>query len=131
LSTAVAAGVWGLLQTSLGKSHADTASAQAQPSAAAPQAEETTGLGDFALPVLLSTLEPLPTQDGLTAEVPTEPLPGQRLSPCKKPEREINGGCWILVGDEAPPCTPRTYEWKNRCYWPSFGPPRPATSGPK
>jgi hypothetical protein len=66
--------------------------------------------------------------EGITVGVPKEPLPGQRLAPCNRPQHEINGGCWINVADETPPCVKTTYEWKNRCYMPFIELPRPATS---
>ncbi|MDY7233347.1 serine/threonine-protein kinase [Hyalangium rubrum] len=98
--------------------------------AAAPEGE-TTGLGEVVLTQPLSAPEPLPTSEGIAEEVPKEPLPGQRLPPCKKPQVKIHGSCWIPVADEAPPCIEDTYEWKRRCYVPFFGPPLPATSGQK
>ncbi|MBN1205747.1 MAG: serine/threonine protein kinase [Myxococcaceae bacterium] len=88
-------------------------------------------LGEAASSAAVSAPEPLPEQAGIGAKVPKNPLPGQRLAPCRRPEVEIQGGCWIPVAGEAPPCVPRTYEWKSSCYWPSFGPPHPATSGEK
>jgi hypothetical protein len=91
----------------------------------------TTGLGEAALSEPLSAPVLLPENEGISEDLPKEPLPNQRLPPCKKPQVKINGGCWILVGDEAPPCVEDTYEWRKGCYWPSFGPPLPATSEQK
>jgi len=68
---------------------------------------------------------PSETHQGVSAAVPDAPLPGQRLPPCKKPQVEINGSCWTLVGDEVPPCSDVTYEWRKRCYAPALGPSRP------
>jgi hypothetical protein len=66
--------------------------------------------------------------NGVSAEMPKDPFPGQRLPPCEKPEVELRGGCWVRLGDAAPPCGPRSYEWNKGCYWPSMVPRRPDTS---
>ncbi|MBN9687114.1 MULTISPECIES: hypothetical protein [unclassified Corallococcus] len=47
--------------------------------------------------------------------VPNRPLDGQKVPPCSKPEREVNGGCWLELSDTAP-CPPKTAEHKGRCY---------------
>jgi hypothetical protein len=92
----------------------------------------SSGLSEAAVtePVLI-TPEPLLIYEGVAAELPSGPLPGQRLPPCKRPQLEISGGCWILVGNEAPPCVGAAYEWRKRCYVPWRDPPRPGTSGAK
>jgi hypothetical protein len=95
------------------------------------QQTEASSAGEAAAIEFPSAPEPLPTHEGVTADVPSGPQPGQRTPPCKRPEIEINGGCWILVGNEAPPCVERTYEWRKRCYFPAPAPPRPSTSGLK
>jgi eukaryotic-like serine/threonine-protein kinase len=92
---------------------------------------DTSSLGDLTLPEPLSAQEAMPPQKGVSAAVPAEPLPGQRLPPCKGPQIEINGSCWYLVGNASPPCAETTYEWRKRCYAPSIGPPRPSTTGEK
>jgi hypothetical protein len=102
----------------------------AKAQAPAPESD-TSGLGELTLPEPLSAQEPMPPQKGVSAAVPAEPLPGQRLSPCKGPQIEINGGCWYIVGNASPPCPETTYEWRKRCYAPSMGPPRPSTTGEK
>jgi hypothetical protein len=99
-----------------------------------PGLEQHTGassLGEPAATEFSSAPEPLQTHEGVTAEIPPDPLPGQRTPPCKRPQIEINGGCWIQVANEAPPCVDTTYEWKKRCYFPLPTPPRPSTSGLK
>jgi len=97
-----------------------------------PSAEgETSGLGELALPEPLSPSEPMPTHEGINAPVPEVPLPGQRVPPCQKPQLEINGSCWILVGNETPPCSNITYEWRKRCYLPFMGPSRPLNTREK
>jgi hypothetical protein len=110
-----------------------TASAsQHLPAAQAPAPEtDTSGLGEFTLPEPMSPAEPEPGQQLVSAAVPAQPLPDQRLPPCKGPQIEINGGCWILIGNETPPCSEITYEWKKRCYWPALMPSRPSTTREK
>lgn len=95
------------------------------------QPTEVSSLGEAAATEFLSAPEPLRTHGGVTADLPSGPQPGQRTPPCKRPQLEINGGCWILVGNEAPPCVEGTYEWKKRCYAPWPASPRPSTSGLK
>jgi serine/threonine-protein kinase len=95
------------------------------------QHTEASSLAEPAATEFLSAPEPLSTHEGVTAELPQGPLPGQRTPPCKRPQIEINGGCWIRVADEAPPCVASTYEWKKRCHFPVPAPPRPSTSGLK
>jgi len=127
MSGALAAGVWGLAHTLPGES--STAGVRA--AQAAVLAGDTANLGELVLVEPLSAPEAMSTHEGIGEDVPEGPLPGQRLPPCKRPQIEINGGCWILVGNEAPPCVESTYEWKKRCYLPYFGPGRPSTSGQK
>ncbi|HYI00095.1 serine/threonine-protein kinase [Hyalangium sp.] len=95
------------------------------------QEKGTSALGEAARAEPLKAPEPLPTHKGVSAAVPREPLPNQQLPPCKRPQVELNGSCWIRVADEAPPCVESTYEWRKRCYWPVFLPSRPTTSGQK
>jgi serine/threonine protein kinase len=91
-----------------------------------PSAEgQTSGLGELALPEPLSTSEPVPTHRGINAPVPAVPLPGQRTAPCQKPLVEINGSCWFLIGNETPPCSNVTFEWRKQCYLPFMGTSRP------
>jgi serine/threonine protein kinase len=67
--------------------------------------------------------------NALGRPVPKEPFPGQRKPPCNpKVERVINGACWA-GGIEKPPCGPGAYDYEERCYMPSFNPPRLPTSG--
>jgi eukaryotic-like serine/threonine-protein kinase len=95
------------------------------------QQTRASSLAESAATEFLSAPEPLPTHAGITAQLPAGPLPGQRTPPCKRPQIEINGGCWIRVDYEAPPCVTSTYEWKKRCYFAVPAPPRPSTSGLK
>ena len=90
---------------------------------------DTAALGEAGLAVPPGSPVPGTSQTRISAPVPPTPLPGQRQPPCKKPEVEINGGCWIRVGGESPPCVERTYEWRKQCYMPFMAPPRPSTSG--
>jgi serine/threonine protein kinase len=66
---------------------------------------------------------------GIGAAVPSSPMPGQQHPPCRGPQFEINGGCWILVGNASPPCPETTYEWRKRCYMAVGAPLRPSTTG--
>jgi hypothetical protein len=72
----------------------------------------------------------VPEHQGLRLNLPATPLPGQRRPPCSKREVEINGGCWVFLVNMEPPCGPRIYEWKQRCYWPAFETAIPPTSDP-
>jgi len=87
------------------------------------------GLGEQGL----SSVSPAETpqafeeQQKVTRDMPSEPLPGQRLPPC--PQRGavvINGGCWRRPSIEAAaaPCDSDPdldlYEYKGRCYAPLF-----------
>ncbi|MDC0710055.1 serine/threonine-protein kinase [Stigmatella sp. ncwal1] len=72
---------------------------------------------------------PEPQRGGISREMPKGPFLGQRKPPCKSHEVEVNGGCWLALQDKRPPCGEETFVWKGSCYWPSFLPPRPETSG--
>jgi hypothetical protein len=85
----------------------------------------STGLADAAP---TGVPPPVSAQSRIGLDLPKKPLPSQRQPPCEKPEIEINGGCWVILGNATPPCGARSYEWKNGCYWPSFEQPRPSTS---
>ncbi|ADO69309.1 serine/threonine-protein kinase [Stigmatella aurantiaca] len=69
-------------------------------------------------------------QGGMALDVPEKPFPGQHRPPCGKHELKINDGCWGRLGEAAPPCGTRAYEWKGMCYVPIFDPLRPSTSNP-
>lgn len=102
-----------------------------QEAQAAAQERNTSAVGEAALLQPLPPSEPSTAPENLGAEVPKDPMPNQRQPPCKRPQVEINGGCWIRIADEAPPCVESTYEWKRRCYWPVFTSSRPNTTGEK
>jgi serine/threonine protein kinase len=127
----MAAGGAGLLHTLLEPLPPANASAHVAAAQAPAPESDTSGLGEFTTPEPLSPAEPMPTQQGVSAALPAEPLPGQRLPPCKGPQIEINGGCWFIVGNASPPCAETTFEWRKRCYAPAMGPPRPSTTGDK
>jgi serine/threonine protein kinase len=91
---------------------------------------EPVGLGDDARSAPTTVAPPEPARSGIRKVLPDKPLPGQRLSPCEKPEIEINGGCWVLWVDMSPPCGAHFYEWKGKCYSPILEPPRSPTSDP-
>jgi predicted Ser/Thr protein kinase len=75
-----------------------------------------------------SERRPESKRGGFGLDVPKDPLPAQRRAPCRKYEIEINKGCWVRLGDAAPPCVEGHYAWKNGCYWPVVPPPPPANS---
>ncbi len=86
---------------------------------------KNSALGEASPSEPLSSSGPTPVHEGVSAPVPAQPLPGQRVPPCKKPLVEINGGCWFRVGDDEPPCSDVSYEWRRQCYAPAFGSSRP------
>jgi serine/threonine protein kinase len=88
----------------------------------------STGLADTAPTVTPGVAPPESDPSRIGLDLPKKPLPDQRRPPCEKPEIEINGGCWVILGNATPPCGARSYEWKRGCYWPSFERPRPSTS---
>ncbi|RKG99195.1 hypothetical protein D7X32_27085 [Corallococcus carmarthensis] len=73
-----------------------------------------------------SSSQPLKVERRLV--VPDKPLDGQKVPPCAKPEREVNGGCWLYLGDK-PPCPPKTAEFKGGCYVAVPAPPGQALWG--
>ncbi len=119
----------GLLHALLGPSSSEGVRRHEQVARASAQDGDTAALGEAGLTEPLTPPEPSVSQKPISAPVPPGPLPGQRVPPCKKPEVEINGGCWIPVAGESPPCVERTYEWRKQCYMPFMAPPRPSTSG--
>lgn len=98
--------------------------------AADPSAHGTSpsSVGEAALDQPRFTLEYRP-HNGITAPLPSEPMPGQRHPPCQGHQIEINGGCWYVLGNASPPCGTSAYEWRKRCYVPVGAPTRPSTSG--
>lgn len=89
----------------------------------------TAELGEAALAERVETAAPERERGGISRDMPKDPLPGQRRPPCEFPEVELRNGCWWLLGNATPPCGKRGYAWKNKCYLPSYEPPRPSTSG--
>jgi len=118
----------GLFQALLAPAPLTETREPAQAAGIATEGGASSCLGETALTQPLSVSESRPL-GGISAAVPSEPLPGQRLPPCKGPQIEINGGCWFLVGNTSPPCAETTYEWRKRCYAPFMGPLRPSTTG--
>ncbi len=90
--------------------------------------EESVGLADSARAKEKGLVAPVAERKRIGTAVPEKPLPGQRLAPCEKPEIEINDGCWVILGNEKPPCGRRSYEWKGGCYYPVAATPPPPTS---
>jgi hypothetical protein len=89
----------------------------------------TRGLGDDAL---ASRVEPqhIPLAAKVVSwDLPKQPLPRQRRPPCQqKGAKEIQGGCWIRIGDVEPPCGHNNYEWQGACYYPILDESRVPTS---
>jgi hypothetical protein len=73
---------------------------------------------------------PESSSGGVGFDMPEEPLPGQRRPPCKQPEVEIRGGCWLKIEAAEWECFEVGYTWKWGCYVPSTQRSRPATSEP-
>jgi serine/threonine protein kinase len=87
------------------------------------------GVGDEAL----STVQDSDRRVGpwvlaLGRPLPSKPHPDQRRPPCDRGEVAINGGCWVKVADEKPPCGEKMFEYQGACYWASFSGPRQPTS---
>jgi len=131
LGIMLVAGGGGLLHALLEPSSPVSTLPPTQPAKASAEQGESAGLGELALPEALSLAEPVPTHPGITAPIPEAPLPGQRVPPCQKPQLKINGGCWFLIGNEKPPCSSVTYEWRKQCYLPFMGSARPSTTREK
>jgi hypothetical protein len=70
-----------------------------------------------------------PWMRSLGRPMPSKPYPDQRRPPCERGETEINGGCWVLVGNEKPPCGEKMFDYQGACYFASFTGPKTPTSG--
>ncbi|HYI02874.1 MAG TPA: hypothetical protein VD972_43465, partial [Hyalangium sp.] len=81
----------------------------------------------------LSSVEKVPgagvPYDSLGRPMPKHPSPAQRKPPCERGETAINGGCWVEVGREKPPCGEKMFEHEGYCYKPSVDMPRTPTAG--
>jgi hypothetical protein len=91
------------------------------------------GVGDVALTEATDMSRAGVPTYALGRSVPKTPYPGQRKPPCEpRGEKAINDGCWILVGDEESPCSPKHFDYEGRCYSPAYdvSTPRPPTSEP-
>jgi len=82
-------------------------------------------VGDEAPEVPVGEAPPEQGTGGMSLNMLKKPLPGQHRPPCQKPMVEINGGCWVRMGETTPPCGARSYEWNKECYLPVFDAPRP------
>ena len=67
---------------------------------------------------------------GASDDMPQEPFADQRRPPCREPEVEIRGGCWLKIEAAEWQCVEVGYWWRWGCYVPSPQRPRPATAGP-
>jgi hypothetical protein len=70
----------------------------------------------------------LPAILSLGRPMPTGPLQGQRRPPCPRGDREINGGCWVEVAREKPPCGDTMFDYDGACFKVSVDMPRQPTS---
>ncbi len=126
-------GIWWMGTGPLGEPR-EIAQAEAPAIDTAPDAG-TRGLGD-STPIarMASQQVPIvPRGEGIMAQFPEGPLPGQMRPPCRaQGQIEINGGCWQRFAEVRPPCAGGTYEWKGACYWPVPERPRaqPRTAKP-
>ncbi|WP_407736565.1 serine/threonine-protein kinase [Hyalangium sp.] len=95
-------------------------------------ADGGTSLADETLASMVKMEQPQLTWQGLEADMPKEPLPGQARPPCKQRGAVvINGGCWGRPENSTPPCGEGDYEWGGLCYRPILGKAAPATSEPR
>ncbi|ADO74330.1 serine/threonine-protein kinase [Stigmatella aurantiaca] len=88
----------------------------------------TSGLAKDALPSEDSVRNPEPRPVRIGLDIPKKPLPGQLRPPCRKREKELNGGCWGVPRDATPPCEEGNYEWRGACYYPVLAPVPSGTS---
>ncbi|ADO68302.1 Serine/threonine protein kinase [Stigmatella aurantiaca DW4/3-1] len=87
----------------------------------------TSGLAETVIENPVSAVPFISTRGGFGLEFPKKPLLGQRRPPGRRPQIEINGGCWLELLDVAPPCDDESYLYKGKCYEP-HGLPRLETS---
>ncbi|HEX8703009.1 MAG TPA: serine/threonine-protein kinase [Myxococcaceae bacterium] len=104
------------------------------------EAEETGSLGErdssgvgpsAAEQAWVSTSAPSSFSTGTSFDMPQEPFEDQRRPPCREPEVEIRGGCWLKIEATEWQCPEVGYSWRWGCYTPSLQRSRPATSGPQ
>jgi hypothetical protein len=87
------------------------------------------GVGDEALSSVQDVPQAvLPAILSLGRPMPTGPLKGQRRPPCPRGDREINGGCWVEVAREKPPCGDTMFDYDGACFKVSMDMPRQPTS---
>jgi len=92
-------------------------------------------LADLAAPELLSAVpDVLPVSGAVDVggiigrDMPKQPFPGQKRSPCTpRSQVEINGACWMVL-ELKPPCPEDVVEHGGKCYVPVFtAPPVPSS----
>jgi hypothetical protein len=86
-------------------------------------------LGPVGAILPVATAPMLPAWASLALDMPPGPFRGQvrpnANGKCeRRADRVINGGCWVRLGDLAPPCEKDAYEWKGGCYLPTWPAPR-------
>jgi hypothetical protein len=92
---------------------------------------DSSGVGNrFVEPARVSVPVPPSFLAGEDLDMPQEPFADQRRPPCRQPEVEIRGGCWLKIEAAESECLEVGYAWRWGCYVPSPLRPRPATSGP-
>lgn len=90
----------------------------------APHAHEPQGagtaLGEEGLAAASPAEIPQGSERTVSREIPDAPRPGQQRPPCaQRAAKVVNGGCWLPVGTEKPPCDTGLYEHAGRCYFPA------------
>jgi serine/threonine protein kinase len=91
---------------------------------------DSSGVRSAAEQALESTSVPSSFSAESSVDMPQEPFADQRRPPCREPEVEIRGGCWLKIEAMEWQCAEVGYAWRWGCYTPSPQRPRPATSGP-
>jgi predicted Ser/Thr protein kinase len=77
----------------------------------------TRGLGDESMTARVDPQRMPVAPESVSQPIPSEPLPGQKRSPCRRRgEVPINGGCWVHLTNIEPPCGEEEYEWQGSCY---------------
>jgi hypothetical protein len=87
------------------------------------QPDAGTSLGEEGLASASPAETPQTSEKRVSREIPDTPRPGQQRPPCiHKAAKVVNGGCWLSVEAERPPCNVGLYEHNGRCYIPAPNP---------
>jgi serine/threonine protein kinase len=117
-----AVGLWWVAKAFSGS---ESAEVYVQGPSASKQDAGVVGIGDELPEALVVEAPAAQGTGGMGQNMLKKPLPGQHRPPCQKPTVEINGGCWVQMGELTPPCGTRYLEWNKECYLPVFDLPRP------